>query len=100
LNSTHSSNLLILILPRILAGGLFHRVFLPGSMVVTEQDDGDTMFILNRGCIEISIDGKKIAELEPEANNAILIGELCVLGVAPKRTASVAVKSVAFLSVI
>lgn len=68
-----------------LLDNLVTQVFHPGQEILHEGDIGDSMYILNRGDVEVSLGDAVVAKL----SDGTIFGELAVLGVSSKRTATV-----------
>jgi CRP-like cAMP-binding protein len=56
-----------------------------GSILCEENDEGNEMFILNRGNLEVSIGGKKVADIN---ESGTVIGEMALL-LGERRTATI-----------
>jgi CRP-like cAMP-binding protein len=56
-----------------------------GSILCEEKDEGNEMFILNRGNLEVSIGGKKVADINASGT---VIGEMALL-LGERRTATI-----------
>lgn len=65
--------------------GLDARLYLPGSVVIREGDEGNSMSIIHRGRTSITVGGNKVAELSDGA----CFGEIAVLGISSLRIATV-----------
>ena len=67
----------------------------PGTTIVTEGEEGETMFVVLSGHAAVRKSGRKIAELGP----GDVVGELAVLGKAP-RNATVVTTAEALIATI
>lgn len=65
------------------------EVFQPGSIILREGDSGESMYLLNRGDVEIVVGGNVVATL----SDGSVFGEIALLGVSSKRTATVRASS-------
>uniref|UniRef100_A0A0G4G5H8 Cyclic nucleotide-binding domain-containing protein n=1 Tax=Chromera velia CCMP2878 TaxID=1169474 RepID=A0A0G4G5H8_9ALVE len=61
------------------------RFFSPGEEVIKEGSFGTSMYILNKGCVDVVVKGTPIARLE----DGSVFGEIALLGIANKRTATI-----------
>lgn len=61
------------------------EVFQPGATILKEGDSGESMYLLNRGEVEIVVGGNVVATLR----DGSVFGEIALLGVSSKRTATV-----------
>eukprot|EP00746_Dinoflagellata_sp_MGD_P165517 gnl/MRDRNA2_/MRDRNA2_94836_c0_seq1.p1 gnl/MRDRNA2_/MRDRNA2_94836_c0~~gnl/MRDRNA2_/MRDRNA2_94836_c0_seq1.p1 ORF type:complete len:542 (-),score=82.60 gnl/MRDRNA2_/MRDRNA2_94836_c0_seq1:153-1778(-) len=61
------------------------EVFQPGDVILREGDSGESMYLLNRGEVEIIVGGNVVAKLR----DGSVFGEIALLGVSSRRTATV-----------
>lgn len=66
------------------------EVFMPDQVLVNEGDVGTSMFILSTGKAVISVKGQQVAEAEEGS----VFGELTLLGIASRRTATITANTV------
>ena len=67
-----------------------------GSMLCEEGDQGNEMFILNRGNLEVYIEGKKVADIH---ESGTVIGEMALL-LGEKRTATIKAVTVSNITIV
>src|SRR6185503_8554155 len=58
-----------------------------GTQILTEGDDGNTMYVILEGSCRVARNGRKLATLGPGAS----FGELCLLSKGPRTATVVAV---------
>jgi hypothetical protein len=59
--------------------------FKPGDTILQEGDKATTCYILNQGEVSVQVDGQEVAQLK----DGSYFGEICLLGLSERRTASV-----------
>eukprot|EP00746_Dinoflagellata_sp_MGD_P141433 gnl/MRDRNA2_/MRDRNA2_74544_c0_seq2.p1 gnl/MRDRNA2_/MRDRNA2_74544_c0~~gnl/MRDRNA2_/MRDRNA2_74544_c0_seq2.p1 ORF type:complete len:429 (-),score=52.07 gnl/MRDRNA2_/MRDRNA2_74544_c0_seq2:867-2153(-) len=60
-------------------------IFQSGDVILSEGESGDSMYLINRGDVEIIVGGKTVTTL----SNGSVFGEIALLGVSMRRTATV-----------
>jgi hypothetical protein len=63
--------------------------FLPGQNILQEGDEESSCYILNRGEVTVIVGGNEVATL----TDGSLFGEICLLGLSSRRTATIVAKS-------
>lgn len=61
------------------------EMFVAGSDIVVEDTEGSSMYIINRGTVDVMVKGERVAVL----NDGAYFGEVSLLGVFPKRMATI-----------
>lgn len=61
------------------------RFFKPGDIILQEGDEATTCYILNRGEVAVLVGGEEVAKLR----DGSIFGEICLLGLSQRRTASI-----------
>eukprot|EP00746_Dinoflagellata_sp_MGD_P155041 gnl/MRDRNA2_/MRDRNA2_85170_c0_seq1.p1 gnl/MRDRNA2_/MRDRNA2_85170_c0~~gnl/MRDRNA2_/MRDRNA2_85170_c0_seq1.p1 ORF type:complete len:497 (+),score=70.06 gnl/MRDRNA2_/MRDRNA2_85170_c0_seq1:116-1606(+) len=59
--------------------------FKPGDIVLQQGDEANSCYILNRGEVAVIVDGEQVAKL----GDGSIFGEICLLGLSQRRTASI-----------
>lgn len=60
-------------------------IFHEGETIIEEGEEADSCYILNRGEVSVEVGGKQVTTL----GDGSIFGEICLLGVSSRRTASV-----------
>ncbi|CEM05198.1 unnamed protein product [Vitrella brassicaformis CCMP3155] len=61
------------------------RFYSPGEVIIKEGTYGRSMFILNKGLVEVTVKSQRVARLE----DGSVFGEIALLGIVNKRTATI-----------
>lgn len=59
--------------------------FKPGDFILKQGEKADTCYILNRGEVSVQVGGNEVAKL----GGGSIFGEICLLGLSQRRTASI-----------
>eukprot|EP00930_Biecheleria_cincta_P032247 TRINITY_DN22380_c0_g1_i1.p1 TRINITY_DN22380_c0_g1~~TRINITY_DN22380_c0_g1_i1.p1 ORF type:complete len:1720 (+),score=390.07 TRINITY_DN22380_c0_g1_i1:389-5161(+) len=78
---------------KAIAEEMHDRLFTKGQVIMKEGEDGDSLFLLHQGSASVELAGAKVATLK----SGDILGELAVLGLANKRTATIIASETCFV---